>query len=687
MRILFIEEDAQDYLIVRQKLDINISVQNIHIDWAPNYESAFKLVKQNQYDTYMIGYYENQKKQIDFLAWLYETTLVPVILLLKSEHQIRDLFINKYRADYLQKSQLSWTLLEYAIHHIHHLMMLENTEKKFRAIFDNAFEFIALLDTQGCFLEVNRHALAFINAKLEDLLNQPIWKALSERLTIYTQTQFKADILSAAKGRFIRHEIKVNNLQHNTISLDFSLTPIRDNNGKIAWLLAEGRDLSERQRLEQKLTHATLYDQLTGLPNRNSFIEQLEQAMQRVQEKEDYNVAILYIDLDRFKIINTSLGHDMGDWLLMEIADRLRDYIKKTDLLARSGGDEFLILLDHLDDLSEATQLATTINQILSQPFNIDGYRVVTSASIGVAYSQHQKDSLDLLRAADIAMHHVKSTTKSDYSVYSQQMTTFTSSRLEIEADLHQGLQKEDFIVFYQPQIELKTERPVSMEALVRFNHPRQGLMPPAEFISILEEMGSILDLEDWVLRTACTQFKQWLKAGLSFERIILNMSPYQLSCKRIINKIETTLALIGLEPSQLELEMTERVLLTDVTMATKVLSALHDMGIHITIDDFGTAYTALHDLKRFPIDSIKIDENFIEGIMDSPTDAAITVATIDMAHALGLTVIAEGVETIEQRDFLRDHNCDFVQGYLYAPAMDNVKFMHWAKQYSKMVF
>jgi EAL domain-containing protein (putative c-di-GMP-specific phosphodiesterase class I) len=371
----------------------------------------------------------------------------------------------------------------------------------------------------------------------------------------------------------------------------------------------------------------------------------------------------------------------------MEIALRLRNCLQPEDFLARSGGDEFLILLDHLQDLSLATRLAESINKELACPFLLDGYEVAVSASIGIAYSSHQDGHVDLLRDVDAAMYKAKAMGKSCYAVFNRQMHTKAVSRLQIETDLHQALEQKNFVLYYQPQTKLYSGELVGVEALIRLCHPQQGLMSPVDFIPVLEDTGIIVTLGEWILRTACHQLRAWQNAGLLLDHVSVNVSALQFrNHQRLFQVVAECLEMTGLSPECLELELTETLLLEDTDSAIKTLARFKDMGIGVTIDDFGTGYASLNYLKRFPADALKIDRSFIQGVMSVPTDAAITVATIDMAHALGLTVVAEGVETADQRDFLRDHGCDWAQGYFYSAPLEESAFLRWAKQYNRMM-
>jgi diguanylate cyclase (GGDEF)-like protein/PAS domain S-box-containing protein len=683
VHILIIEEDAQDYLNTRQLLDEQTST--LSIDWAPNYEIAVKRIKQNPYDAYLVGHQANNLTQKRFLNWLYKYNTVPTILLTKTAEPIEPSYLDSSRTDVIAHDQLNWLLLERIIRYLTNLLALQQKERNFQTIFNNAFQLMILLTLEGILQEINQAAVKFFNVNPATIIGSLLWEIPWAKSLPPNDTVFQSAVVQAAQGEVAHCEVKIPNANHELVTVDFSFTPLTNAAGEIEWILMEGRDLSECRALEQQLTHTTLHDQLTGLPNRHLFLDYLDQAIQ-AQPTKDRHIAVLFMDLDRFQMVNASLGHDMGDWLLMEIAQRLQGFLKKDIILARSGGDEFIILLDQMQDLKEAIRLAITINEILARPFALDGYEIVTSASIGIAYYTGQEEGTDLLRNADTAMYRAKHLGKSGYAVFSQGMHKQAISRLQIETNLHQAIEKNKFVLLYQPQTELSSEQLISTESVIRFCHPPNGFMSSVDFRPILEDTGIIISVEEWMLRMACQHLKAWLAAGLMISRIAINLSAHQFRNKRLINMVAEAIKGSGLTPECLELELTENLLLDDIDSTITTLKRFKDMGIRVTIDEFGMGYASLNYLKRLPVDSLKIDKSFISGIVSSPEDTAITVATIDMAHALGLTVIAEGVETIEQRDFLCDHGCDFAQGHLYAGPMENTTFLEWGKQYNKMI-
>lgn len=691
MRVFLVEPDARDYLIIRRLLDEQTG--KFSVDWAPSYEIALTKLKRansHDYDVYLIGYYAANPGQEALITWVQEHTSVPMILLTKSDKLAEDSpiwqgFKHKPVEDYplqqaLCKNRLTWPQLERSICYVSSLMSLRQSEQKFYTIFNQAVEFIGLLKPNGIVVEMNQTALTLSGFTHETLNGQLLWNM--PNLSSPMQEPVKLAVTTAAQGETTQCTVLI---RTNT-TLNLSLLPVTNTQSEIVWILAEGQDVSDYQRMEEELRHATLHDPLTGLPNRQSFIEHLERAITHAQQHSTHRLALLLIDLDRFKMINESLGHDMGDWLLMEVAQRLQECLTPKQLLARSGGDEFMILMDDFQDLKEAMQLATQINKALSPPFLLDGCEVITSASIGIAYNTSQSDSAELLRHADTAMYRAKAMGKSCYVVFNNRMQSKAISRLQIESDLYRALEKRQFVLFFQPQTELFSERLVGAEALIRFQHPQHGLLSPLHFMSILEDTGIIIPLGEWILRTACQQLKMWLQEGLPLDHIAVNLSAQQFLSKRLPDTVAEAIKNARLDPDSLILELTESLLLEDTQSAMRTLARFKETGVRVAIDDFGTGYASLSYLKRFPADCLKIDKSFIDGVISTPADAAITVATIDMAHALGLSVTAEGVETTDQRDFLRDHGCDVAQGYLYAPPMAGPAFFKWAQQYSKMI-
>jgi diguanylate cyclase (GGDEF)-like protein/PAS domain S-box-containing protein len=446
---------------------------------------------------------------------------------------------------------------------------------------------------------------------------------------------------------------------------------IYDKNGVPVRIDGIIRDITQEKLAQEQLIHEALHDALTGLSNRSLLMEQVENSLQRAKRHPDYIFAILFIDLDRFKIINDSLGHQVGDRLIVSTARRLERIVRATDTIARLGGDEFVILLDEIDDINDAIRIAERISRKLRMPLNLDGREVFTSASIGIAVSSpNYHQASDLLRDADIAMYRAKAKGKSCYEVFDNEMYTQALAQLQIENNLRQALTRKEFQVYYQPIISTKTGKLAGFEALIRWQHPERGFISPAEFIPLAEETGLIVPLGEWILEAVCQQIKLWqeqfpLKVPL---KVSVNLSAKQLRGTNFVQKIDQILMKTGLEGCNLQLELTESMLMDDVENLMETLSQLRIRGIHLSIDDFGTGYSSLSYLHRFPVNYLKIDRSFVQGLGDNTESLKITESIVALANNLKIAAIAEGVETKEQLIQLRKLGCEYVQGYLFSP-------------------
>ncbi len=429
------------------------------------------------------------------------------------------------------------------------------------------------------------------------------------------------------------------------------------------------RILQQRKRMEDRLNHMALHDDLTGLPNRAMLNQYLARALVR-HRRSGTHLAILFMDVDRFKVINDSLGHDVGDELLRQVADRLRIRCRESDTVARMGGDEFAVLIEDPKTMMEVSTCAQRLVEEMSAPYILRGKNCRVTISIGISiFPSDGNDSLALLKAADVAMYRTKETGRDNYLFYSPMMNIHTLERLELESDLRQALERGEFLLHYQPQIQLATGRITGVEALLRWKHPLRGIVAPSDFISLAEETGLIVPIGEWALAAACARTKAWQDQGLAGLKVAVNLSARQFADPMLLPKLTRIIHESGLDPSSLELEITESLVMSHGEGATAVLESLKALGVQIAMDDFGTGYSSLGYLKRFPIDAIKIDRSFIRDIASDSDDKKITRAIIAMAHSMSLTVVAEGVETAEQLRFLRAQRCDAVQGYLlYRP-------------------
>lgn len=433
-------------------------------------------------------------------------------------------------------------------------------------------------------------------------------------------------------------------------------------------------EIVERRLADQRVTHMANHDALTGLPNRTLLTDRVEQAIARAGRSGN-KVALLFLDLDRFKNVNDSLGHGVGDQLLQAVASRLTACLRVEDTAARLGGDEFIISLPELADSAEPARVAARILAELAQPFDVSGHRLPAEVSIGISVYPDDGDSVQtLLRNADTAMYHAKESGRGNYQFFSQQMNERVSRRLSTETSMRRALDRGEFALHYQPLIHLVRRNIVGAEALLRWPQPDQRVVSPADFIPVAEDTGLIVPLGEWVLREACTQAQAW-QAQQPGLRIAVNLSPRQFRQQHLVATVEQVLRDTGLAPHLLELELTEGMLMHHADDAVRTLAQLDEMGVHLAIDDFGTGYSSLSYLKRFPIHTLKIDRSFVKDLIDDPDDAAIVTAIIAMARGLDLRVVAEGVETEGQADFLSSLACDLAQGFHFGRPMPAAEF------------
>ncbi|GMX63153.1 hypothetical protein Elgi_00330 [Paenibacillus elgii] len=426
-------------------------------------------------------------------------------------------------------------------------------------------------------------------------------------------------------------------------------------------------DMRNREFTVRQLTYLAYHDRLTGLPNRQKFQQTVGMSIRKAKLS-GCKLSVMFIDLDRFKNVNDTFGHAFGDLLLTEAAERLKSGLQAGDGVSRQGGDEFTVLIKDTSRPEDAEKVAQKIIHLLSQPFAIDGHELRVGCSIGIAmYPQDGEDPITLMKNADTAMYRAKELGKNGYQFYKAEMNDTVIQKLVMEEWLNKALEQEEFVLYYQPQVDIFTTRMNGMEALIRWNHPRLGFISPGEFIPLAEETGLIIPIGRWVLRTACKQNKAWQLAGFPPLKMAVNISPIQFHQHDFVQVVLDALQESGLEPRYLELEITEGIAMYHVDQVIQKLQTLRELGVHISMDDFGTGYSSLNYLKKFPIDKLKIAQQFVRDITVDPDDAAIVQAIMAMALSLKLNVIAEGVETEEQLSFLLDIKCREIQGYIYS--------------------
>jgi diguanylate cyclase (GGDEF)-like protein/PAS domain S-box-containing protein len=524
-------------------------------------------------------------------------------------------------------------------------------------------------DVQSRFTRISRHMAT--------------WLGLADPLEALGKTDFDFFTSEHAEQAFrdeqdiIRTGVPLVNVHEKETFPDGSVRwvsttkmPLRDPGGRIIGTFGISRDITEYKRIAEQLERHGLYDALTNLPNRALFVNRIEHLFRRAERQTGQTLpfAVLYFDVDRFKGVNDSFGHHAGDDFLVEIARRLERSLRPGDTLARLGGDDFAILLEDLRTATDATRVAERIQQNLVAPFAVEGNEVFCSASIGIAlgpggYTQPQ----EMLRDANTAMYRAKANGRAGHQIFDADMHKRAVTQLRIETDLRRALERQEFIVHYQPIVDLTTRRLTGFEALVRWKHPQRGLIPPGEFIPVAEETGLIKPMGLWVLQESCRQIRAWQERGGTPMRISVNLSGHQLAQPDLVEQIRKTLETTGIAPELLAVEVTESALVRDMSAAAAVLAELRKLKVHVNVDDFGTGYSSLSYLQHLPVDTLKIDRSFVKTLDQDGGRQEIVIAIITLAHTLGMTVIAEGVETRGQLDALTALNCNAAQGFFFA--------------------
>lgn len=460
-----------------------------------------------------------------------------------------------------------------------------------------------------------------------------------------------------------------------------SINLLRDADGQIEYHIASFADISERKRQEERIAHLAYHDLLTGLPNRRLLTDRIQVALAQA-ERDRSGVAVLLIDLDRFKTINDSLGHDCGDQLLLQVGERLLARVRHSDTVSRIGGDEFVVLSPECGQPAIAAALATKLLRALAEPFELADTSLVIRASIGIAlYPENGQRPDTLLANADAAMYQAKANDGNNYQFYSPELNERNLARLRMELRLRQALERQEFVLYFQPQVDADSGQVVGAEALIRWQDPVHGLIPPGQFIPLAEESGLIQSIGDWVIQDVCRQQQRWRDQGLELP-IAVNLSARQFRQHGFIDSISQALAQTGIAPHLVELELTESMLMQDIQQAVAKLSRLKALGFRIAVDDFGTGFSSLNYLRLFPIDVLKIDQSFVRELQEDPAALAITNSIIALADALGMNTVAEGVETQGQRELLQRHGCHTIQGYLIAKPMPEAAFVQWLDSY-----
>jgi diguanylate cyclase (GGDEF)-like protein/PAS domain S-box-containing protein len=543
---------------------------------------------------------------------------------------------------------------------------LHEAVRRYRSLFEHATEGIFQTTPEGRYLNANPALARIYGHDSPDALIAHLHD-IPRQLYVLPERRAEFVRLMQEQGAVRNFESQVYRCDGRIIWISENARAVKDADGSVQLFEGTVVDVTERKQHDAELEYQASHDSLTGLPNRSLLRDRIEQAIGKAQ-RDGHQVAVVFVDLDHFKLINDSLGHHVGDRLLLEVADRLIGCIRGHDSVARQGGDEFVIVLTEQHDEHEIIAIVSRLLDVISQPWVDEGQEYGLSCSVGIScYPQDGDDPDALLRSADAAMYKAKASGRSTYHFYTPELNQAISERLELENSLRHALERDEFRVYYQPRIEVASGRIIGAEALIRWDCPGKGLIPPDSFISIAEETGLIIPIGQWILAEACRQNSAWQRAGLPPISISVNLSPIQFRHAGLVSSVADALAQAALDPACLELELTESFVMQDAERINVAMQSLKGLGVDIAVDDFGTGYSSLSYLKRFPVDRLKVDKSFVRDIDSDPDDAAIVRAIITLGHALGLKVVAEGVETSAHLEFLQQHGCDELQGYYFS--------------------
>jgi diguanylate cyclase (GGDEF)-like protein/PAS domain S-box-containing protein len=545
---------------------------------------------------------------------------------------------------------------------------LQRSEERFRGAFENAPIGILLLDTQGHIFQANRFATELLHYRDQALSSTHISRLVpaDERADLKEQLE---RLLRGGESA-LRSERRMLCADGLEIWTNCHIVLQQTSDGSPLYCIMQIADITEMKTSQRKMERLAFYDTLTELANRRLFNDRLQQAIEHCRRHRQ-RAALLYLDLDQFKRVNDTLGHESGDALLREVADRLLNCVRKEDTVGRPGGDEFTVLLYDIDEPDHAGQVAEKILRELQRPIALSGHQLVVTTSIGITVIPD--DGMEpnaLLKNADLAMYRAKEKGRNNCQFYSEELNTNAVKRLRTEYELRRALERSEFELHFQPVVRLADQSIVGVECLLRWNHPERGPVPPDEFIPIAEETGAIVEIGNWVVQEACAAGRLMAEQRGAPISIAVNISPRQFRDPELVSTIRRSLRLAHLDPACLELEITETMLMQDVEATSEIVERLHKLGIRLAIDDFGTGYSSLNYLKKFPISTVKVDRSFVTDIPESSDDMEITAAVIAMAHRLKMQVVAEGVETQAQLEFLAEQDCDFAQGYLFSRAL-----------------
>jgi len=558
----------------------------------------------------------------------------------------------------------------------------EEARARFASILEATPDLVAILEADGQLLHLNCSGRKLLGLSLiEDVTNYALGAIFPEKIRQQLASEIIPEVMRVGSWS---GESLLTVMDKHEMPVSLVVLAHNDVNGELEYLSTIARDISERKLFEEELRHQATHDSLTSLPNRFFLRDRFDTMLGHARRHQNC-IAVLFMDLDNFKRVNDSLGHEAGDCLLKQVANRLMNTLRPNDTIARLGGDEFAIIIGDLARSETALIILTKLRAAFERPIIIGVHEVYVTFSTGISLFPHDGEHVkDLLRHADTAMYQAKASGSDQYRFYAPDMNARGHELLRLEADLQHALEHDEFRLYYQPQISLKTGKVVGAEALIRWQHASRGLVSPLDFIPLLENSGLIIYVGEWVLRAACRQYQHWMSYGCDDFRISVNVSACQFTDKDFLSKVRRIIEEENMPANRLELEITENVVMQNPDHATDILRTLNALGVRTVIDDFGTGYSSLAYLKRFPLNVLKIDRTFISELDDNSSDAAIVDASIHLAQKFNLEVVAEGVETEGQLEYLQKHHCDMVQGFFFSKPLPHVEFLAFIKDYNE---
>src|ERR1700730_14692137 len=682
-KILLIENDPAAADKIRAALDL-ASGGSFDVEWVRQLSEGLERLSKKGIDAVLLELSLPDNQGLDTFDKLFAAAPdIPILVLGNGNEALAKEAVGRGAQDYLLAGHIDSYSLPRALHNAIERKAVEDAlfvEKERAVVTLNSIgDAVLCTDISG--------NITYLNLVAESMTGWPREEAIGKPLADVFR------IIDGATRKTARDPMKMAVEQNKTVGLtpncvlirrdgfesaiEDSAAPIHDRAGRITGAVIVFHDVSAARAMSRQMTHAAQHDLVTNLPNRLLLNDRISQSIS-LARRQNRPLAVIFLDLDRFKYINDSLGHATGDKLLQSVSKRLLAGLRGSDTVSRQGGDEFVILLSEIADREDLAASARKILLLLNAPHSIGGQDLLIGGSIGISvYPADGEDAETLIKNADTAMYHAKERGRNNFQFFKAEMTLKPVERQSLEGNLRRALEREEFLLHYQPKVNLDTGEITGVEALIRWQHPDRGLVPPSQFVPIAEDCGLILQIGRWVLHEACRQAREWQEAGLPFKRISINVSAAEFRAKTFLAGVNTTLRETGLEARYLDLELTEGVLMEDAESTATVLQELKRMGVHLVVDDFGTGYSSLSYLQQFPIDDLKIDQSFIHRITSDPDDSPIVSAIIDMGKNLKQRVIAEGIETQEQLAFLQAQHCAGGQGYLFSQPLAAAQFAH----------